>query len=109
VLDYVTHHAYASTARVLAAPRASTSTASGENATSKAAGEHGGNGVIPDSNGEGGEDRMDIDETTTNGEGSGVQKDRNRERLITESELASIEKRRGECSLVVSPVHLDYV
>jgi len=38
---------------------------------------------------------MDIDEPTSNGEGSGLHKDRVRERQITEAELASIERRRG--------------
>jgi len=109
VLDYVTHHAYASTARVLAQPRSSTSTVSDGKTNTNGTGASSGDGVIPVGNGEGGEDKMDIDETTTFGEGSAVQKDRNRERLITESELASIEKRRGESSFIAFLARLHFV
>lgn len=97
MLDYVSHQAYASTAKILSQPRPKRVTGNGvtdgsiDGSTS--------NGT----NGQGGDDGgMDIDMLPGAGASipsHAVTKDKEKERLITPSELESIERRRGECDL----------
>ena len=98
MLDYISHHAYAATAKVLSQPRPRrTPTHSHYDSTRLGtdSDEHEGemevDGIVPSANGE---------------ESPAVQKDRVRERLISGQELDSIERRRSELSSLSSLVSL---
>lgn len=94
VLDYVNHCAYSSTARVLSQPRHKRDVGVAQPTPIEHAAGQSTNG----SNGSG-NDSMDIDGASGSvGDVIDIAslKDREKERLITEAELASIEKRRGQ-------------
>ena len=97
MLDYVSQQAYASTAKVLSQPRPKRVTGDG------VTGDGIGGSTTNGSSGHGGDDGgMDIDVTPGVGPGASshpVNKDKEKERLITPSELESIERRRGESDL----------
>ncbi|KAK1924281.1 hypothetical protein DB88DRAFT_489683 [Papiliotrema laurentii] len=95
VLDYINHHAFAATAKVLAQPRPRRTPTPGEPSDAGAAAREEGVG-----------EAMDVEgNTEANGKEEllgGVQKDRNRERLFTDSELESIEQRRVVLNLILN-------